>query len=90
MRWLVFLIITVFCFLQYELWIGKGGIIDNLKRKQDVAVQYKKLKVAEDNNKKLYANIKDLRHGHQALEGEARSELGMIKKGEVYYQVVKS
>ena len=90
MRWIGISLVAVFCFLQYELWAGKGGIVDLLKRKQQLVQQRQQLKVAADKNAKLYANIKDLRQGHQALEGEARNELGMIKKGEVYYQVVKS
>ena len=90
MRWIGVVLVAVFCFLQYELWAGKGGIVDIIKRKQQLEEQRKLLKATNNQNAKLYANIKDLRNGHQALEGEARSELGMIKKGEVYYQVVKS
>ena len=55
----------------------------------------KKLAAQEDENKKLAArnraidaDIKELKSGAQALEEQARFELGMVKEGEVYYQFV--
>ena len=33
--------------------------------------------------------VKDLKSGHQAVESKARNELGMVKKGETFYQIVK-
>ena len=90
MRWLLFFLIGVFIFLQYELWYSKGGIVSALKHKQALAAQAKKLAQTNQRNKHLEANIHELKNGQQAVEGEARKELGMVKKGEVFYQVVKS
>lgn len=39
-------------------------------------------------NRALEADIKELKSGDQALEEQARHELGMIKQNEVYYQFV--
>lgn len=39
-------------------------------------------------NKALEADIKELKAGNQALEEQARHELGMIKESEIYYQFV--
>jgi cell division protein FtsB len=39
-------------------------------------------------NQILHAEVVDLKQGTDALEERARSELGMIKKGEVFYQVI--
>ncbi len=89
MRWLLLLLIGVFIFLQYELWYSKGGIVSALKHKQVLALQAKKIKQTKLHNKNIEANIYDLKNGKQAVEGEARKELGMVKKGEVFYQVVK-
>jgi cell division protein FtsB len=33
--------------------------------------------------------VKDLKKGLDAIEERARSEMGMIKEGEVYYQVIE-
>ena len=40
-------------------------------------------------NDALDADVKDLKQGMEAVEERARLELGMIKKDEVFYQVVQ-
>ena len=35
----------------------------------------------------LIADIQDLKNGNQAIEDHARADLGMIKPGEVLYQL---
>ena len=37
----------------------------------------------------MTAVVKDLKHGYEVVEGRARSELGMIKQGEVFYQTIE-
>jgi cell division protein FtsB len=37
---------------------------------------------------RLDAEVRDLKQGLEAIEERARSELGMIRKDEVFYQVV--
>lgn len=39
-------------------------------------------------NNALRAEVEDLKRGTAAIEERARSELGMIKKGETFYQVI--
>ena len=43
----------------------------------------------QERNSSLDAEVKDLKKGLDAIEERARSEMGMIKEGEVYYQVIK-
>jgi cell division protein FtsB len=40
-------------------------------------------------NQALAADVNDLKHGEQAVEARARAELGLIKPGETFYQVVE-
>jgi cell division protein FtsB len=40
-------------------------------------------------NETLSAEVDDLKHGDEAIEERARSELGLIKPGETFYQVVE-
>ena len=40
-------------------------------------------------NDALSAEVQDLKEGRDAIEGRARSELGLIKPGETFYQVVE-
>lgn len=39
-------------------------------------------------NAGLDAEVRDLKQGYDAIEEIARSELGMIKQGEIFFQVV--
>tara|TARA_A100001015_G_C14664049_1_gene584184 strand:+ start:369 stop:653 length:285 start_codon:yes stop_codon:yes gene_type:complete len=90
MRSLAVLLGVFFLFLQYQLWFGKGGVSQSIKQHNLLFVQKKKLATIDSNNKKLAANVHDLKSGHQVLVGHARQDLGMIKKGEVFYQTVDS
>ena len=82
-------LISVLVSLQYALWIGDKNVID-LKRLQS-AVDKTKLKNAEldQRNQKLLAEVIDLKQGGETIETLARSELGLIKEGETFYQIVE-
>jgi cell division protein FtsB len=43
----------------------------------------------ERRNSGLAAEVKDLKTGTDAVEERARYELGMVKKDEVFYQVIE-
>ncbi len=43
----------------------------------------------EKENQELRAEIEDLKKGLEAIQERARSELGMIKEGETYFQIVE-
>ena len=75
--------------LQYALWIGDKNVID-LNRLQS-AVEHTKLKNAEldQRNQKLLAEVIDLKQGGETVETLARSELGLIKEGETFYQIIE-
>jgi cell division protein FtsB len=41
-------------------------------------------------NAALDAEVRDLKQGHDAIEERARSELGMIKQDEIFFQYLES
>ena len=55
---------------------------------QAVAAQRLINKQARERNSVLVAEIDDLRIGLTAIEERARSDLGMIKEGETFYQII--
>lgn len=89
LRWVALVLILVLIALQVKLWSGTGGVhgVETLR----AAVK----KQGEDNdrltqrNQALGADVSDLKHGEQAVEARARAELGLIKPGETFYQVVE-
>ena len=73
--------------IQYPLWAGKGGWIHAWEAEQKLAAQRARNEQLEMRNASLEAEVKDLKHGTDAIEERARYELGMIKKDEVFFQI---
>lgn len=82
-------LIIMLGFLQYRLWIEQNGVKDTMQLKNEIQVQQQANQQMEAKNKALMAEVVSLKHGNAAIEEEARTELGMIKKGEQFYQIVK-
>ena len=88
MKALAYSLAAVLLALQYPLWIGKGswGKVWELERQLEQQQQaHLRLQARND---ALEADVKDLKEGTAAIEERARLELGMIKKDEVFFQVV--
>lgn len=75
--------------LQFSLWLGDFGLIRYWQLEEQVAAQSNVNEKLEARNRQLQAEVIDLKHGTDALEERARAQLGMIKKGEVFYQVIE-
>jgi cell division protein FtsB len=88
MRILLAVLLLLLVLLQYKLWLGEGGFTDIRRLEQRVAAQALENEQLEQRNRELEAEVEDLRQGYEAIEERARSELGMIKEEEEFYQVV--
>jgi cell division protein FtsB len=75
--------------LQYKIWLQDGGIPEVLQLEQEIEVVRAEVKTLKERNSSLNAEVKDLKKGLDAIEERARSEMGMLKEGEVYYQVIQ-
>lgn len=85
---LIVVLALLFGVLQFQLWLGQGGVIDVQRLNKVITVAEQKNVQLSNRNQALQANITDLKHGQDATEEEARSELGMVKPDESYYQIV--
>ncbi len=74
--------------LQYPLWFGKGGWLRVRELDRQVVAQQAVNAGLKARNDALDAEVRDLKQGLEAVEERARYELGMIRKDEVFYQVV--
>jgi len=83
---LVFLALAVL--IQYPLWLGRGGWLRVHEIDRQVQLQNKVNADLRSRNDKLSAEVRDLKEGAGAVEERARYELGMIKDGEVFVQIV--
>ncbi len=89
MRLLIALLLVVVLALQYRLWVGQGSLAEVHGLQQEIAEQKDENEHLQTRNLELQAEVKDLQSGKDALEERARSELGMIKPGEVFIQVIE-
>ncbi|HEX4480463.1 MAG TPA: cell division protein FtsB [Rudaea sp.] len=89
LRYVALILLALLIALEVKLWAGEGGMREVwlLQRKLDEQkVDNQKLK---QRNEALAAEVQDLKSGKAAIEERARSEQGLIKPGEVFYQVVE-
>lgn len=88
MKALTLIFVILIALLQYPLWLGKGSWLRVWNVNQQIEEQEEKNKVQKLRNETLRAEVRDLKQGNAAIEERARSELGMIKQDEVFYQVI--
>lgn len=89
MRILILVLLGVLVALQYRLWVGAGSQAELHSLKQEIAAGKAELERLRGRNQQLQAEVEDLRAGEAALEERARDELGMIKAGEAFIQVIE-
>jgi cell division protein FtsB len=88
MRWLTMILLVLLVLLQAKLWFGEGGFREVQRLEVRVTAQLEENQVLERRNSELQAEVEDLRERLDAVEERARSELGLIRDDEEFYQVV--
>ena len=87
MRWLALAFIALIVVLQYPMWLGKGGWLQVREFDRHLAAQKEANAKLKSRNDALDADVRDLKTGFEAIEERARSELGMVKQDEVFFQL---
>lgn len=88
MRALSITLILLIAAIQYPLWFGKGGWLRVRQLDQQLEQQRAENDSRALRNAALNAEVIDLKAGLEAIEERARTELGMIKSDEVFFQVL--
>jgi len=88
MKTLTAILLLVLLFLQYKLWFSDGGLLKVQQLERAIAVQEDENAALRERNAALAAEVRDLKQGHAAIQERARTELGMVKEGETFFQVV--
>ncbi len=89
MKLLAILLLILFLLLQVKLWSADGGLKEVWQLSHELKVQLEENQQRQERNDALEAEVRDLKGGLAAIEERARSELGMIRKGETFFQVVE-
>lgn len=88
MRPLFIILVASLIILQHKLWLGDGNLIQWANLEKKLAAHEEENNKLAMRNRVLEADIGELKRGDQALEEQARYELGMVKTNEVFYQFV--
>ncbi len=89
MRWPALLLVALLALLQYPLWLGKGGWLKVWDTDKKLQAQREVNRGLELRNAGLDAQVRDLKAGTEAVEEQARFELGLVKKDEIFVEVPK-
>ena len=89
MRVLTLILALLIVALQYPLWLGKGSWLKAWEVDQELIKQNVENARLKARNASLDAEVRDLKTGYGAIEERARSELGMVKQDEVFFQILE-
>ncbi|MEW6648349.1 MAG: cell division protein FtsB [Pseudomonadota bacterium] len=87
-RLLVAILVILLLVLQYRLWFSDGGLVKMWQLSEALEAQKQENARLLERNRALEAEVIDLKQGLQAIEERARTELGMVKKDETFFQII--
>ena len=76
--------------LQLRLWTGSGGVPAVRDLRATLQEQLTGNGELLERNQALAAEVIDLKTGLDAVEERARSEMGMVRSGETFFQILDS
>ena len=82
--------VVMLILLQYALWGGKQNVIDLYRLNRQVVDVRNENHEFQSRNDQLHEDVIDIKSRLSAIESLARFDLGLIKPGETYYQIVRS
>jgi cell division protein FtsB len=88
MRVLAAVLAFLIVILQYPLWLGRGGWLRVWDLDRQVSAQKDQNDKLKRRNAALDAEVQDLKQGFEAVEERARSELGMVRQDEIFFQII--
>lgn len=88
LRLVALILLILLIGLEVKLWAGQGGMAEVWRLEKSVSEQKQENDKLKARNDALAAEVANLKDGDEAIEERARSELGLVKPGEKFYQVV--
>jgi cell division protein FtsB len=89
MKWLALGLFLLLLVLQYRLWFAEGSLAEQHRLQAEVSRQQEVNDTLRARNQLLEQEVLELQQGLETVEERARRDLGMIREGETYYQVVE-
>ena len=88
MRALIVALAVVLVLLQYRLWLSDDGVRELRSLEAELVRQSERNADWAERNAALEAEVRDLKEGSDAAEERARSELGLVRADETFFQIM--
>lgn len=88
-RLFIIALLVVFVLLQYKLWFSPDGITQYWRLKKQIAAMDADNTKLQMRNSHVAAEVENLKQSNKAIEERARSDLGLVKSNETFYQIVQ-
>lgn len=88
MRWLLFTLVLLLGILQYRLWFADGSLAEQHRLKLQIEEQKRVNSELQARNAVLEREVMELQSGNKGVEQRAREELGLVREGETFYQII--
>ena len=83
-RALLLVLLGLLALLQYQLWLGDGGLSERRSLESQVASDSKENQSLRQRNEALADRVIELQEGDEMLEAVAREDLGLVREGEEF------
>ena len=88
LKWLNIILAILILWALFQQQFGDGGRKELKEKQLLLASQQAEIEDLKQRNEKLEAEVNSLKTGLDAIEERARAELGMVKEGETFIQVI--
>lgn len=88
MKALLLIFSTLLILLIAGLWVGSGSYPERWKTEERINAQEAKNNERKDDIEHIKADLEDVASGDGAIEERARSELGMTKENESFFEII--
>lgn len=89
MKWTLAILLILLLGLQFRLWMGEGSWVDVRRLEREVSLQQAENDRLRERNHILAVEVDNLKNGLDSIEERARNDIGMIKKDETFFMLLK-
>ncbi len=89
MRVILSILLLLLLILQVQLWSGRGGLPEIWSLREQIREQEAENRRLQARNEALEAEVRNLREGLDAIEERARTELGLVRENEIFFEVIE-
>ena len=87
---LLALLVLLLLSLQGQLWFGDGSLAHKAELDALLVGKNNENQRLQQRNDNIAKQVTNLKNGLETIEEKAREDLGMVKRGEVFYLVIEN